>query len=91
MNSCPMCDESVDDRDISPTPLFTADGPRTVHRTCMLREVIGGIGHLIAHDYWCVQRGDPDAGLTRRQSALLVDVYVRVVGTEQQKGQNNDH
>lgn len=52
----------------------------TAHRECLLREVTGGIGHLIAHDYWCNVRADPDAGLTRRQSALLVDLYVALVG-----------
>jgi hypothetical protein len=80
---CPMCNEPVrQGDDISPTSLFTEEGPQTTHRSCMLREVIGGIGHLIAHDYWCIQRHDPDAGLTRRQSALLVDVYCAVVGIE---------
>jgi hypothetical protein len=78
-----MCDQPVvPGGDISPTSLFTENGRQTAHRSCMLREVIGGIGHLIAHDYWCVQHHDPDAGLTRRQSALLVDVYVATVGTE---------
>lgn len=51
-----------------------------VHRTCQLREVTGGIGHLIAHEYWCLQKHDPDAGLTMRQSGLLVDAYVSIVG-----------
>ena len=50
------------------------------HRECFLRETIGGIGHLIAHEYWCSQRSDPDAGLTYRQSALLTDLYVALVG-----------
>ena len=84
IDSCPMCDEPVvPGGDISPSSLFTAEGPQRVHRSCMLREVVGGIGHLIAHDYWCVKHHDPDAGLTRRQSALLVDVYAAVVGIEQ--------
>lgn len=50
------------------------------HRECMLRSAVGGIGHLIAHDWWCDIKHDPDAGLTYRQSALLVDEYVAVVG-----------
>lgn len=57
--------------------------PLVAHRECLLREGIGGIGHLIAHDYWCTQRHDPDAGLTYRQSALLVDAFVTVVGVEE--------
>lgn len=43
------------------------------HRECSLREVMGGIGHLVDHDKYCAPEGlGPDAGLTRRQSALLV-------------------
>lgn len=80
---CPMCEEPVTEGgDISPTSLFTPEGLRVAHRSCMLREVMGGIGHLIAHEWWCVQHHDPDAGLTRRQSALLVDVYCAIVGVE---------
>lgn len=81
---CPLCDEPVvPGGDISPSSLHTKDGPQTTHRSCMLREVIGGIGHLIAHDYWCLQRHDPDAGLTDRQSALLVDAFVTIVGGDE--------
>lgn len=79
---CVMCGEEGFYHDLAPAPVFTEGGPKPAHRTCMLREVIGGIGHLIAHEYWCVQKHDPDAGLTRRQSALLVAEYVRVVGVE---------
>lgn len=52
------------------------------HRECMLRAVVGGIGHLIAHEYWCLQKGDPDAGLDYQQSARLVDLYVAMRGIE---------
>jgi len=41
---------------------------------------IGGIGHLIAHNYWCVQKGDPDAGLTYYQSAKLAAEYINMIG-----------
>ncbi len=51
-----------------------------VHRQCQLREALGGIGHCIAHDYWCLQMHDPDAGLTYHQSAKLVWTYYNVVG-----------
>src|SRR6185295_13119808 len=68
---CPMCNEPVWG-DAAHEPLYTEDGPRIVHWQCMLRSVLGGIGHLVAHDYWCGEpRHDPDAGLTYRQSALL--------------------
>jgi hypothetical protein len=53
-----------------------------MHRVCALRSVMGGIGHLIAHEYWCLQQGDPDAGLTWHQSARLVEHYIQVMGVE---------
>jgi hypothetical protein len=67
---CLWCDEPLDD-DVAPGVVYTPEGPRHQHVECALREVMGGIGHLIAHEYWCIERHDPDAGLTRRQSALL--------------------
>ena len=63
-------------------PLMPRDD-EAMHRECSLRNVMGGIGHLIAHDYWCTERHDPDAGLTYRQSALLVDEFVAVVGVDE--------
>jgi hypothetical protein len=43
-----------------------------VHRECTLRNVMGGIGHLTNHLVWCKERGDPDAGMGYRTSALAV-------------------
>ena len=80
---CPMCEEPVLG-DVSPTPLWVDGEPRAVHWQCMLRQVLGGIGHLIAHDYWCGEpRHDPDAGLTYRQSSLLAAEWQRVVGIKE--------
>jgi hypothetical protein len=75
---CVLCDD----------PLFgpSVSTAQPMHRECGLRSTIGGIGHLIAHDYWCTERHDPDAGLTYRQSALLVDTFVAVVGVEEAVG-----
>lgn len=42
------------------------------HRECGYRAVIGGIGHLVDHDYFCGGELGPDAGLSRRASSLLV-------------------
>ena len=79
---CLLCDEPVWG-DAAQDPVHTADGLRITHWQCSLRNVLGGIGHLIAHDYWCgAPRHDPDAGLTYRQSSLLVATWVRVVGHE---------
>jgi hypothetical protein len=46
-----------------------------MHRACSLRSVVGGIGHLLDHDHFCMGVG-PDAGLDYRTSALLVEIYV---------------
>jgi hypothetical protein len=42
------------------------------HRECGLRAVWGGIGHHVDHERYCRGRLGCDAGLSRRQSALLV-------------------
>jgi hypothetical protein len=42
------------------------------HRECALRSALGGIGHLVDHARYCASDHGPDAGLTSRQSALLV-------------------
>lgn len=86
--NCPLCEEPIElgevrRNELPPSiTLYTPEGPRQAHRECMLREVMGGIGHHIAHEYCCTQLNDPDAGLTRRQSGLLVDAYLRVVGLD---------
>ena len=76
--NCELCDEHLTEleRANNQAPNMQA------HRECILRSVAGGIGHQIAHEWWCEQKGDPDAGLTRRQSALLVDAYIRIMGVE---------
>lgn len=43
-----------------------------VHRECIMRETMGGIGHHLDHDLWCDNVGDPDAGVGYRESALRV-------------------
>lgn len=85
MSGCVLCDEAITLADEPALTIGTLDAsglPKLgyVHRQCQLREGMGGIGHLIAHEYWCLQQHDPDAGLTYRQSALLVDAWITVVG-----------
>lgn len=74
--TCALCDEPMDGEP-------SASRIQPMHRACTLRSSIGGIGHVIAHQYWCLNRHDPDAGLTFRQSALLVDEFVALVGVEE--------
>ena len=84
--NCLWCDEEAShDNFVQTTTLVKQDGTceiRWVHDDCTLRQVLGGIGHLLAHEYWCLQKHDPDAGLTYRQSALLVYQWTRIVGVE---------
>jgi hypothetical protein len=42
------------------------------HRECSLRAVWGGIGHHVDHERYCHGELGPDAGLSYRESALLV-------------------
>lgn len=79
--TCELCDEAIPPG-ADTVPLGTVDGPGWAHRECMLRQAVGGIGHLVAHDYWCRQHHDPDAGLTFRQSSLLADCFIHVVGID---------
>ena len=74
MDDCELCGE--------PLVMPSASETMTAHRECLLREVTGGIGHLIAHEWWCTHLKDPDAGLSYRQSALLTDAWVTIVGLE---------
>jgi hypothetical protein len=52
------------------------------HRECALRNVVGGIGHLLDHAHFCKGELGTDAGLDYRTSALLVDVWIHRKGVE---------
>jgi hypothetical protein len=65
---CMFCQEAIADGDngaVMPTGLVQ-------HRECSLRGVMGGIGHHVDHARYCHGELGPDAGLSYRQSALLV-------------------
>jgi hypothetical protein len=42
------------------------------HRECGLRGVMGGIGHIVDHEFFCHGPLGTDAGLSYRASAMLV-------------------
>lgn len=42
------------------------------HRECGYRGVMGGIGHHVDHEFFCRSEYGPDAGMSKRASALLV-------------------
>lgn len=79
---CLLCGEPVTDHPSTCAPMTLLDGDawvgRLAHRECMLRSVMGGIGHFENHDYWCKQMNDPDGGRSYRQSALEVSELMRV-------------
>jgi hypothetical protein len=54
------------------------------HKECSLRNVMGGIGHHVNHARYCHGELGPDAGLSRRKSAMLVWglIVERLVVTE---------
>lgn len=70
---CAYCDEPV-----LGSQALTAS--HLAHRECGIRDVVGGIGHLMCHEHWCVRMRDPDAGRSYRASALLVASWVSEYG-----------
>lgn len=68
---CSLCKEAIDEGDAG---VFAYMNGSLVphHRECGFRSVMGGIGHLIDHEFWCKVIGDPDAGRSYRESALEV-------------------
>lgn len=76
--TCELCQEGIHPGDVS-------RGVKTMiaHRECLLRSGIGGIGHLLDHAHFCKGDLGPDAGLSYRLSALLVDAYVAHVGVSE--------
>jgi hypothetical protein len=73
--NCILCGEPMDGEE-------SASVLQPMHRICALRNVIGGIGHLLDHDHFCTGKRDPDAGLDYRTSALLVEVWIQRKGVE---------
>jgi hypothetical protein len=78
---CALCGENVDPG-MEAQAIGTPEGFQMVHRECLLRSTLGGIGHLQDHAYWCCEMHDPDGGRTFRQSALEVDVWVHEHGID---------
>lgn len=83
MSECPLCHTDVEDVEDAGGLMVhvMVEAPdmaevRLVHRECMLRSVMGGIGHLEDHDFWCEQMHDPDGGLSYRESALKVAKFM---------------
>lgn len=72
---CRFCTEPIRHPFRGPDSATTHD-----HYECGLRAVLGGIGHLVDHQFWCGVLADPDAGLTYRQSALRVADWVEEHG-----------
>lgn len=73
---CVHCRIAIEEGDQG-TYLLGSDeeGVAPVHRECSLRVVMGGIGHQLDHLHWCREVGDPDMGLSFRESAKQVWNY----------------
>ena len=85
---CPLCEEPIEEWDVMESMGFSTEkftGMAYVHSECVMRSVLGGIGHHENHAYWCKEMGDPDGGRTLRQSAREVAVMVRKVGIDNMK------
>ena len=68
---CILCGTPIQDGDQG-SFMGSEKGLVPSHKECSLRSVTGGIGHYRDHLYWCRQVGDPDMGLSYRESALQV-------------------
>ena len=75
-NLCMHCQEAIVEGD---NGRITAMG-FTEHRECSLRGVMGGIGHHVDHARYCHGPLGTDAGLTRRESSLLVWEFLHDTG-----------
>jgi hypothetical protein len=72
---CVLCTEPIADWTTS-VAIGPVGSDSLGHRECLLRNVLGGIGHLLDHQHWCIQMHDPDGGMTYRESAIAVDHWV---------------
>lgn len=81
---CGLCTEPIEDG-LGTGEVFRLGGVPSglAHQECMLRSVMGGIGHQEDHEYWCKGEGnDTDGGRTYRQSALEVFALYQKFGAE---------
>ena len=82
-DGCAYCAEPVEPDYVPPNGAEQAMcNGRPAHNECGLRSALGGIGHLTNHAHWCTEVGDPDAGLSYRESAELVFQWVRDHGID---------
>jgi hypothetical protein len=76
-DDCLLCGEFVDATEMASATFADASGRRRAHADCALRSVLGGWGHFVDHAFWCKTVGDPDGGLTYRESARRVAEHYR--------------
>jgi hypothetical protein len=79
---CAFCTEQIEEGDRGTFCGNIHGGWDPVHAECQLREVLGGAGHLAAKPHAPGGCGDPDGGLSWRESALLVWEWVERMGSE---------
>lgn len=79
---CLYCGEEIAPGD--GVPITGPDGPEAMHRACLLRTVVGSVGHIkkACHCFGGCEEDPP--GLTKRQGALAAEkLYLRVVEGKQ--------
>ncbi len=73
---CILCETSIQEGQQG-SFMGSEKGLVPAHKECSMRSVLGGIGHQLDHEHWCLEKGDPDMGLSYRESALQVwDYYL---------------
>jgi hypothetical protein len=76
MDTCLLCNQTIHvGQKTGPV-----NGTSQAHWECLMRSVLGGIGHLEDHQHWCIEVGDPDGGRSYRQSAVEVAEWVKEHG-----------
>lgn len=85
---CPLCGTEVEFGQLAnPLGVVLSDGrvgTKMAHQECVLRSVVGGIGHILDHEFWCLTIGDTDMELGYRESALRVAAWVNEHGAPSQ-------
>jgi hypothetical protein len=71
---CVLCDETIANGE-------TFDRS-TVHRECLLANIIGPLGHHLDHDFWCINMADSHCGLGVRLANLDLAALVDRHGLE---------
>jgi hypothetical protein len=71
---CLYCDEAIVEGDEGQM-VFSFDGAKPVHRECLVRQVVGSIGHQLKRCSCYGGNEEDPPGMTRRQAAIAACKY----------------